>query len=80
MKILLLGPPGGGKGTQAKLLVKKFNIPQISTGDILRDHVKKETNLGLKAKEFMQNGELVPDNLILNMMEKSIKILNSQTK
>tara|TARA_B100000029_G_C17592278_1_gene962942 strand:+ start:2702 stop:3343 length:642 start_codon:yes stop_codon:yes gene_type:complete len=73
MKILLLGPPGGGKGTQAKLLVKKFNIPQISTGDILREHVKKETNLGLKAKEFMQNGELVPDNLILNMMEKRLK-------
>ena len=73
MKLLLLGPPGGGKGTQAKLLVKKFNIPQISTGDILRDQVKKETNLGLKAKEFMQSGELVPDNLILDMMEKRLK-------
>jgi len=73
MKILLLGPPGGGKGTQAKLLVNKFNIPQISTGDILREHVKKETSLGIKAKEFMQNGELVPDNLILDMMGKRLK-------
>ena len=72
MKILLLGPPGGGKGTQAKLLVKNLNIPQISTGDILRDHVKKETPLGIKAKNFMQNGELVPDDLILNMMEKRL--------
>ena len=68
MKILLLGPPGGGKGTQAKLLVKKLNIPQISTGDILREHVKKQTNLGKKAKNYMENGELVPDKLILQMM------------
>ena len=72
MKILLLGPPGGGKGTQAKLLVENLNIPQISTGDILRDHVKRETPLGIKAKNFMQNGELVPDELILNMMEKRL--------
>ena len=49
MKIILIGPPGGGKGTQAKLLVQKFNIPQISTGDMLREHVAKKTNLGLKA-------------------------------
>ena len=68
MKILLLGPPGGGKGTQAKLLVEKLNIPQISTGDILREHVKKQTDLGKKAKNYMENGELVPDKLILQMM------------
>ena len=69
MKILLLGPPGGGKGTQSKFLMEKFNIPQISTGDMLRAHVGKNTELGKKAKEFMDKGELVTDSLILDMME-----------
>tara|TARA_Y100001960_G_C14634545_1_gene807547 strand:+ start:70 stop:705 length:636 start_codon:yes stop_codon:yes gene_type:complete len=69
MKILLLGPPGGGKGTQSKFLMSKFNIPQISTGDMLRAHVKNDTILGKKAKEFMNKGELVTDSLILDMME-----------
>ena len=73
MKIILLGPPGGGKGTQSKLLVSKFNIPQISTGDILRDHVKNKSELGIKANSYMQNGELVPDNLILNMIKFRLK-------
>ncbi len=68
MKILLLGPPGGGKGTQSKFLMSKFNIPQISTGDMLRMHVKNDTALGKKAKEFMNKGELVTDSLILDMM------------
>ena len=72
MKILLLGPPGGGKGTQAKLLVEKLNIPQISTGDILREHVKKKSDLGKKAKNYMDKGELVPDKLILQMMEQRL--------
>ena len=53
MKFLLIGPPGGGKGTQAKKLSSKFNIPQISTGDMLRDHVRKLSALGIKAKNFM---------------------------
>ena len=69
MKILLIGPPGGGKGTQAKVLIEKYKIPQISTGDMLREHVKKLTPLGQKAKNYMENGELVPDSLILDMME-----------
>ena len=69
MKILLLGPPGGGKGTQAKFLMNEFSIPQISTGDMLREHVKNETNLGKEAKEFMDKGELVTDSLILKMMK-----------
>ena len=69
MRILLIGPPGGGKGTQAKVLIEKYKIPQISTGDMLRDHVKKITPLGQKAKDYMENGELVPDSLILDMME-----------
>tara|TARA_B100000427_G_scaffold253256_1_gene216650 strand:+ start:852 stop:1487 length:636 start_codon:yes stop_codon:yes gene_type:complete len=73
MKILLLGPPGGGKGTQSKFLMEKFNIPQISTGDMLRNHVKNGTNLGKKAKEFMDKGELVTDSLILDMMEIRFK-------
>ena len=72
MKILLIGPPGGGKGTQAKKLSSKFNIPQISTGDMLRDHVKKMSKLGIKAKEFMDQGELVPDELILKMMKSKL--------
>ena len=69
MKILLLGPPGGGKGTQAKFLINKLNIPQISTGDMLREHVENETNLGLEAKEYMNSGQLVPDKVILGMMK-----------
>ena len=72
MKILLIGPPGGGKGTQAKKLMSKFDIPQISTGDMLREHVKKMTSLGIKAKEFMDNGELVTDSIILDMMKERL--------
>ena len=73
MRILLLGPPGGGKGTQSKFLMEKFNIPQISTGDMLREHVQNKTELGIKAKEFMDNGELVTDSLILKMMDVRFK-------
>ena len=65
MKILLIGPPGGGKGTQAKKLILKFDIPQISTGDMLREHVKKMTSLGVKAKEFMDNGAVSYTHLTL---------------
>ena len=72
MKIMLLGPPGGGKGTQAKFIEKKLNIPQISTGDMLRENVKNKTSLGLDAKSYMEKGELVPDNLILNMMQNRL--------
>jgi len=73
MKLILIGPPGGGKGTQAKLLMKKYNIPQISTGDMLREHVENLTSLGKSAKEYMDNGQLVPDNLILDMMKHKLK-------
>ncbi len=69
---MLLGPPGGGKGTQANLLINKFNIPQISTGDMLREHIKNKTELGNLAKKFMEKGELVPDSLILDMMEDKL--------
>tara|TARA_Y100001935_G_scaffold66553_1_gene56008 strand:+ start:2116 stop:2763 length:648 start_codon:yes stop_codon:yes gene_type:complete len=69
MRIMLLGPPGGGKGTQAKYIEQKCSIPQISTGDMLRENVKNNTDLGIEAKSYMEKGELVPDHVILNMME-----------
>lgn len=73
MRILLLGPPGGGKGTQSKFLMEEYGIPQISTGDMLRAHVSRNTNLGIQAKEAMDKGELVSDSLILGMMEIRFK-------
>ena len=63
IRILLIGPPGAGKGTQAALLAKHFGIPAISTGDIFRENVRNETPLGLEAKAFMDRGEYVPDSL-----------------
>jgi adenylate kinase len=66
--IVLLGPPGSGKGTQAKLISETFGIPQISTGDILRDNVARKTELGLKAKGIMEHGDLVPDELVCDMV------------
>ena len=67
MNIILLGPPGAGKGTQAARIVEKFGIPQISTGDIFRKNIKEGTPLGLKAKEYMDKGELVPDELVIEI-------------
>ena len=78
MNIILIGPPGAGKGTQAKFIVTNFNIPQISTGDMLRENVKNNTNLGIEAKKFMDSGELVPDSVILNMMKD--RIVNNDCK
>jgi adenylate kinase len=63
IRILLIGPPGAGKGTQAALLAQHFGIPAISTGDIFRENVRNETPLGLEAKAFMDRGEYVPDSL-----------------
>lgn len=68
MKIILLGAPGAGKGTQAEFLVKKLGIPSISTGNILRNELKNKTELGLKAKYYMDSGALVPDDLIIDML------------
>jgi adenylate kinase len=67
-KIILLGAPGSGKGTLAERITAKYGIPQISTGDILRQNTAKETELGLKAKAYMEKGELVPDDLILDLV------------
>ncbi|MFX0015786.1 MAG: adenylate kinase [Promethearchaeota archaeon] len=72
MKIILLGPPGSGKGTQAKLIMKEYNIPQISTGDLLRAAISEKTQLGLEAEKFMNTGKLVPDNLVLQLLEVRI--------
>jgi adenylate kinase len=66
--IVLLGPPGAGKGTQAKLIAETYGIPQISTGDILRDNVARKTELGVKAKAIMERGDLVPDELVCSMV------------
>ncbi len=68
MKIIMLGAPGAGKGTQAKMIAEKFNIPHISTGDIFRANIKNGTELGKKAKEFMDKGQLVPDELTVEIL------------
>ncbi|MAX10575.1 MAG: adenylate kinase [Candidatus Marinimicrobia bacterium] len=73
MRIMLLGPPGGGKGTQAKFIQESLKIPQISTGDMLRENVKNKTSLGNKAKDYMNRGNLVPDDVILNMMKDRLQ-------
>ena len=72
MKLILLGPPGAGKGTQAEILNKKLGIPTISTGNILRAAVKNGTPVGLKAKEYMDAGKLVPDEVIIGVISKRL--------
>ncbi|MEJ5360745.1 MAG: adenylate kinase [Spirochaetota bacterium] len=72
MRIILLGAPGAGKGTIAKMLVEKYGIVQISTGDILRQAVKESTPVGKKAAEYMNTGKLVPDELIMDIIEERI--------
>jgi adenylate kinase len=67
LRTILLGPPGAGKGTQADKIVEKYNIPHISTGDIFRDNIKNGTELGKKAQEYMNKGELVPDDLVIEI-------------
>jgi len=70
--LILLGPPGAGKGTQAKLLTDKFSIPQISTGDILRAAVKESTPAGVSAKKYMDAGALVPDDLVIEIIKERL--------
>ena len=78
MNIILLGPPGTGKGTQSELLTKKYGIPQISTGDILREAVKNNTDLGKKVKKYIEKGELVPDNVIIDIVTERIRECDCQ--
>lgn len=69
MNIILLGPPGAGKGTQAKKIKEYFSLPHISTGDILRENINNNTSLGLKARSYMSRGELVPDELLITLIK-----------
>lgn len=72
MKIILLGAPGAGKGTQAEIISERRNIPQISTGNIIREALKSGTEVGLKAKEFIENGLLVPDEVVIAIIKERI--------
>ncbi len=72
MKIILMGPPGAGKGTQAEVLVQKLSIPHISTGDMFRAAIKNQTALGVKAKEYMDAGGLVPDEVTIGIVEERL--------
>lgn len=76
MRLILLAPPGAGKGTQAELIEQKFKVAHISTGDLLREAVKKGTILGLKAKKYMDKGELVSDEIVIGIIKDKIKELN----
>ena len=73
INIVLFGPPGSGKGTQAQNLIQKFNLKQISTGDLFRHNIKNETELGKLAKSYMDKGELVPDQVTINMLIDELK-------
>ncbi|MFH1801716.1 MAG: adenylate kinase [archaeon] len=72
MRKIFLGPPGSGKGTAASRVAPKFKIPHISTGDLLRENIKNITEIGMKAKEFMDNGKLVPDKIVIEMLKQRI--------
>jgi adenylate kinase len=78
MKIILLGPPGAGKGTQAQFLLEHFKIPQISTGDMLRSAVKAGTALGVQAKAIMEAGQLVPDDLMIELVQDRVALPDCQ--
>ena len=72
MKLLIMGPPGAGKGTQAKILANKFNLIHLSTGDILRKEINKSSEVGIKAQTYMNAGNLVPDEVLLEMMQSTL--------
>tara|TARA_B100001167_G_scaffold84794_1_gene51071 strand:- start:619 stop:915 length:297 start_codon:yes stop_codon:yes gene_type:complete len=80
MNLILFGPPGAGKGTQATLICKEFNLIQISTGDLLRSEIKKKTNLGKKIDLIINKGSLVPDNIVSKLLINSISHSNNSNK
>ena len=73
MNLILLGPPGAGKGTQAKLMLQKYNLPQISTGDILREAIRTGTPLGKQVEPLLADGELVPDEMVIQIVDERLK-------
>ncbi len=77
MKLILFGPPGAGKGTQATFIAEKYNVAHISTGDVLREAVKNQTEVGLHAKSFMDKGELVPDSVVIEIIKQKLSSLDS---
>lgn len=79
MNLILLGAPGSGKGTQASLLSQDFNIPHISTGDIFRQAISEETELGKKAQQYMNKGDLVPDDIVIGIVKERLKMPDTKT-
>jgi len=79
MKLVIFGPPSAGKGTQAQKLSKKYGIPQIATGDLLREHVAKKTPIGLKVKAILDAGKLGPDDLIVEIIRKRVSLPDCRT-
>jgi adenylate kinase len=73
LNLILLGPPGAGKGTQAELLIEKYKIPHISTGDIFRSAIKEGTSLGKRAQEYLETGKLVPDEIVIGIVKERLK-------
>ena len=73
MKLILLGAPGAGKGTQAEILCERLNIPTISTGNMIREAMKSGTEMGLKAKEYAENGKLVPDEVVIGIVDERLR-------
>ena len=78
MKLLIMGPPGAGKGTQAKILSQKYNLVHLSTGDILRKEIDKKSSTGLEAQKYMNAGNLVPDDVLLAMMKSTLTELKDK--
>ncbi|MBI1987449.1 MAG: adenylate kinase [Nitrospinae bacterium] len=78
MRLIMFGPPGAGKGTQSKMLTQRYEIPQVSTGDILRGAVKKGTAVGLEAKSYMDRGALVPDEVVVRIIEDRLQEADCQ--
>ena len=78
MRLIIFGPPGAGKGTQATYIKEKYNVEHISTGDVLRESVKNETKVGLLAKSYMEKGELVPDEVVIDIINEKLNSLEKK--